>query len=169
MERWELNQDTTNLEFRTDQVGTDNPRDRFAPSGSNTVARLSTDINDQATGSRAQFRNVIDIDGTVGSTHTIDDDCDDGFMYMLNWDDAATGFSSIVLPKVADNEGRLLRFKTNDTITANKYFKVAPTSGDYTDGTRVDGLASFGLDRAYDGIMILCHDSQWYVIQRKSK
>lgn len=169
IERWQLNQDTTNLEFRTDQVDTDNPRDRFAPSGSNTVARLSNDLNDQATGSRAQFRNVIDIDGSVGSTHTIDSDCDDGFMYMLNWVDAATGFSSIVLPKVADNEGRLLRFKTNDTILANKYFKVAPTSGDYTDGTRIDGGASFGLDRAYDGIMILCHDSQWYVIQRKSK
>tara|TARA_S200002703_G_scaffold24056_2_gene20892 strand:- start:265 stop:2979 length:2715 start_codon:yes stop_codon:yes gene_type:complete len=169
MERWQLNQDTTNLEFRTDQVGTDNPRDRFAPSGSNTAARLSTDINDQATGSRAQFRNVIDIDGSVGSTHTIDVNCDDGFLYTLEWVDTATGFSSIVLPKVLDNEGRLLRFKTDDTIRANRYFKIEPTAGDYTDGTRIDGADSFSLDRDYDGIMVLCHDRQWFVIQRKGK
>jgi len=169
IERWQLNQDTTNLSFRTDAVGTENPRDQFTPSGSTTAARLSNAVSTLQEGSRPVFNKVIELNGTSGSTHLIDSDSTDGYMYMLSYIDSATGFASITLPKVADNEGRLLRFKTDDTLHANKYFKIAPTSEDFTDGTRVDGAASFSLDRDYDGIMVLCHDSQWFVIQRKGK
>jgi len=35
--------------------------------------------------------------------------------------------------------------------------------------TRIDGNASFDMRRAYDGITVMCHDGNWYVIQRKEK
>jgi len=33
----------------------------------------------------------------------------------------------------------------------------------------IDGESSVDFNRSYDGIMVLCHNSQWYVVQRKSK
>ncbi len=169
IERWQLNQDTTNLTFRTDAIGTDNPRDRFIPSGNRLNDTTSSNHDAVQKGALPVFNEVQEISGTSGSTHLIDSDSSDGYMYMLSYTDTANGFAGITLPKVADNEGRLLRFKTDDSVAANKYFKIAPTTEDYTAGTRVDGEASFALDRDYDGIMVLCHDSQWFVVQRKGK
>lgn len=89
-------------------------------------------------------------------------------IYMNKWT-GGTGFNRVFLPKVADNEGRTLSFKTDGTIAANKYFRLHPVMTDYSNGARIDGQDYFQLDRAYDGITVLCHDSQWFVIQRKEK
>ena len=167
VERFQLNQDDTNLTFRTDEFGTDNPRDRFVPNGSSSG--IQQEVNDLLTGSLPQFHVVQLIEHTGGSIHEIDIDDSNGFMYMNTYIDAANGTGNIRLPKVADNEGRMLRFKSDDTITANKNYRVTLFPDEQTAGVRIDGNTSFAMDRSYDGIAVLCYDGQWYVIQRKSK
>ena len=90
-------------------------------------------------------------------------------MYMNSFTGATNGFGTIYLPKVADNEGRLLRFKSDDSISANQYYSITMDSSEYNNGVRIDGQRNFDMDRPYDGIAVLCYDDQWYVIQRKSK
>lgn len=103
-----------------------------------------------------------------GSSYTIDVDDNDGYMYMNKYT-GANGFGRVYLPKVADNEGRIFRFKTDSSISANTYYQVSIDSSEITNGVRIDGANFAQMDRPYDGIMVLCYDGQWYIIQRKSK
>jgi len=34
---------------------------------------------------------------------------------------------------------------------------------------RIDGNTLYRAGRPYDGVTLLCHDGQWYIIQRKEK
>lgn len=93
----------------------------------------------------------------VGSTEYI----------VFNTWTGVSGQAFIRLPLVADSEGRVLRFKSDGTINNTDYVTITPNTSDT--GVTIDGVASFDLDRDYDGIMLLCHNSNWFVIQRKSK
>ena len=73
-----------------------------------------------------------------------------------------TGTYTITLPPAED--GIILRFKTNDTIAANKTITL---QGDGSE--RIDAESSFILSRPYDGISILGKDSLWFIIQQKEK
>lgn len=88
------------------------------------------------------------------------------FIVFNTWS-GANGQAFVRLPLVANSEGRVLRFKSDGTINNSAYATITPNAADV--GVTIDGLASFDLDRDYDGIMLLCHNSNWYVIQRKSK
>ncbi|MGB0141579.1 MAG: hypothetical protein ACPF8W_00750 [Luminiphilus sp.] len=169
IERWQLNADTTNLTFRTDSVKNNNPRDRFAPSGSTIINRFSDAIDERFRHSTAQFYAVKLLEHDAGDTYQIDDDDSDGFIYMNKWVGAGTGTSTVYLPKVADNEGRLFRFKSDGSIAATKKYQVEPYPSDYTAGVRVDGGPYYRGSRDYDGVTMLCYDGQWYVIQNKEK
>ena len=103
-----------------------------------------------------------------GVDYTFGDADSFAFVYMNGWS-GSNGFSRVFLPKVADNEGRMLRFKSDGTISANGYYQIYVNLDDYSNGTRIDGQASFDMRRAYDGITVMCHDGDWYVIQRKEK
>jgi len=169
VKRWQLKRDTSNIVF-LDDVTTGVNDSGQAPTQGNTAARTAAQAFARVqTGELAEFVNVIEIEHSVGDSYTIDADDNNGHVYFNRWIDSATGFSSIVLPKVADNEGRVIRLKTDASVAANKYIKLGPTAEDYTNGTRIDGADSFALDRDYDGISVLCFESQWYVIQRKGK
>ena len=74
----------------------------------------------------------------------------------------ANGTYTINLPAAED--GVILRFKTNDTISNSKSITLQPNGGE-----RIDGEASYDMDRAYDGITILGKSGGWYVIQKKEK
>lgn len=74
----------------------------------------------------------------------------------------ANGNYTINLPAAED--GVILRFKTNDTISNSKSIALQPNGGE-----RIDGEASYTMDRAYDGITILGKSGGWYVIQKKEK
>lgn len=74
----------------------------------------------------------------------------------------ANGSYTINLPAAQD--GVILRFKTDDTIQANKTVSLDPNGGE-----RIDGEASYTMDRSYDGITILGLNSAWFVIQKKEK
>ena len=63
--------------------------------------------------------------------------------------------------------GRVLRFKTDSSIAANKIIIIAPNVSD--SGVTIDGASTYTLDRDYDGVSILCHASNWYIIQKKEK
>ena len=166
-ERFALNQVTSNLAFRSDLIGTDNPRDRFIPS---TVTNdVQQELNDIITGSLPVFHTVQLIEHSGGSVYAIDADDSNGYIYMNSYIDSANGTGLIRLPKVGDNEGRMLRFKSDATIGANKNYRVALYPDEQTNGVRIDGQTSFPMARDYDGIAVLCYDGQWYVIQRKEK
>ena len=77
------------------------------------------------------------------------------------------GTATLSLPVVSGNEGRILRFHTDSTIAANKIISVIPNASD--SGVTIDGASSYTLNRSYDGVSILCHASNWYIIQVKEK
>ena len=168
VERFQMNRSTANLSFRTNQYNSNNPRDKFVPSGNAYADVIATNFDDLLTGRRAQFAVVQEITHSNGSSYTIDVDDNDGYMYMNSYT-GANGFGRVYLPKVADNEGRIFRFKTDSTISANTYYQVSIDSSEITNGVRIDGGNFAQMDRPYDGIMVLCYDGQWYIIQRKSK
>ena len=87
-------------------------------------------------------------------------------MIMNTWS-GGNGASIIYLPLVADNEGRSIQFHSDGTIAANQYVSLRPNTGD--SGVTIDGATSYDFNRAYDGITILCHNSNWYIIQKKEK
>ena len=76
--------------------------------------------------------------------------------------EGANGTYTINLPTAED--GVILRFKTDDTVLANKTITLAPQSGQ-----RIDAESSYVMDRSYDGITLLGKDSNWYIIKKKEK
>ena len=88
------------------------------------------------------------------------------FIVFNKWD-GADGQAYITLPAVASSEGRMIRFKSDDTITATTYVTLRPDSGD-TSAT-IDGETTFDFKRPYDGLMVICHNNNWFIVQRKSK
>lgn len=75
------------------------------------------------------------------------------------------GSSTINLPPTSGNEGRIIRFKSDSTISANGYVRIRPDNVSET----IDGATSYDFKRSYDGLSILCHDSKWFIIQKKEK
>lgn len=72
------------------------------------------------------------------------------------------GTYTINLP--AAESGVILRFKTDDSVLANKTITLQPQSGQ-----RVDAETSYSMDRSFDGITLLGHNDNWFVIQKKEK
>jgi hypothetical protein len=97
----------------------------------------------------------------------------DGTKYVILSTDALifnswtgpNGSSLIQLPSTTGNEGRIIRFKSDSTISANTYVRIQPNNVSET----IDGATSYDFNRSYDGLSILCHDSKWYIIQKKEK
>lgn len=105
-------------------------------------------------------QNIVDVTNSAGSSYDVSDT---DYMIFNTWS-GTTGTATINLPVAADNEGRLLRFKSDGTIAANKIVNLVPQSGE-----TIDGNGEFAFNRDYDGVMILAHNDAWYIIQRKAK
>lgn len=88
------------------------------------------------------------------------------YMIMNVWA-GPNGSSAVYLPSVTGNEGRSIQFHSDSTISANTYVSLRPSLSD--SGVTIDGASSYNFNRAYDGITILCHDSNWFIIQKKEK
>ena len=74
-----------------------------------------------------------------------------------------TGTYTLNLP--SSEPGLIMRFKTDDTIAANKTITLTPQSGE-----RIDGEDSYSMDRPYDGITLMGGpNGDWFVIQKKEK
>ena len=110
----------------------------------------------------ALVHSVKDLSHSDGSSYSV---VASDYMLFNSWTGGGDNGEAVVkIPSAASNEGRLLRFKSDDTITANKRVILVP-SGSET----IDGATSYTMNRSYDGIMILAHSSRWYIIQRKEK
>jgi hypothetical protein len=73
------------------------------------------------------------------------------FIVFNKWD-GGNGQAFINLPAVSSSEGRMIRFKSDDTIGANTYATLRPDAGDT--GVTIDGETSVDFNRSYDGIMV---------------
>jgi hypothetical protein len=122
----------------------------------------------QSTNIGPLYHRVTLIEHSGGAIHEISS-TDQTYVYMNTYVDSANGTGNIRLPRVAENEGRMFRFKSDGTISATKNYRIGLTTDEQTAGVRIDGQTTFAMDRDYDGIAVLCYDGQWYVIQRKSK
>ena len=111
-------------------------------------------------GARMQQR-VTAVTNRSGSTYSVQDS---DYMIMNTWA-GANGSGAIFLPTVDESEGRTIEFHSDDTISANKSVTLQLSE----QGVTIDGATSYDFDRAYDGITILCHGSNWYIIQKKEK
>ena len=108
------------------------------------------------------IENITEIEHEPGDVYTIGTS---EYMIFNTWrSGAANGTSTINLPAAGDNQGRLLRFKSDGTISSNHEISLVP-DGDDT----IDGAAEFSFSRDYDGVMILAHNGDWFIVQRKSK
>ena len=99
-----------------------------------------------------------EITGNPGGSETIS--ARDHFNFISY--SGGTGNYTINLPSA--ETGVIMRFKTDDTIAANKTITLQPQAGE-----RIDAESTYDMDRSYDGISLLAKDSNWYIIQKKEK
>ena len=123
--------------------------------GASTLA--TTSVGEFTTTDRVNV-TLNEITGNPGGSESIS--ARDHFNFISY--SGANGNYTVNLP--AAETGVIMRFKTDDTILANKTITLTPQSGE-----RIDAEASYIMDRSYDGITLLGKDSNWYIIQKKEK
>ena len=110
----------------------------------------------------ALVHDITDISHSDGSNYIV---AASDYMMFNSWTGGGdNGTGTITLPLATNNEGRLLRFKSDDTISANKIAVLVPSGSD-----TIDGASSYTMNRPYDGIMIVAHNDRWFIVQRKEK
>ena len=101
---------------------------------------------------------INSITATAAGSETIDGSKHFNFISYSG----GNGSYTITLPPAED--GVILRFKTDDTIAANK---TVILQGDGSE--RIDGEGNYTMNRSYDGISLLGKNSNWFIIQKKEK
>ena len=107
--------------------------------------------------------NIIDVDAGAGGEYTTQPT---DYILFMSWS-GGSGTFTIYLPQVATSEGRMIRIKTDSTISNSNALSIEPDPGDT--GATIDGEAASAMTRPYDGATYLCHNGDWYVIQKKEK
>ena len=149
---------TANVGTDLDVGGNTGLTGRLDVTGSTTLTGDTTlnNLDHQGT----LIEEITDVTNSSGSTYDVGDT---EYMIFNTWS-GGNGTATINLPRAGDNEGRLLRFKSDETIGANTAITLSPSSPD-----TIDGDPEFSFNRDYDGVMLLAHNSNWYIIQRKAK
>lgn len=140
---------TANVTGNTTLAGT------LGVTGASTLA--TTSVGEFTTTDRVNV-TINEITGNPGGSETIS--LRDHFNFVSY--SGANGSYTINLPSSED--GVILRFKTDDTVLANKTIDLQPQSGE-----RIDAEASYTMDRSYDGISLLGKGGNWFIIQKKEK
>jgi len=143
-------------------VGPQGPRGFSFPYTGSANITGSLTVTGSFNHSGAYFINHLIITHSDGSTYQVGNT----EYIMFNTWNGGNGNADIFLPLSTENEGRLLRFKSDETITQNHSITLNPYSGD---SATIDGDPSVDFNRSYDGITLLCHSGNWFIIQRKSK
>ena len=123
--------------------------------GNSTLA--TTSVGEFTTTDRVNV-TINEVTGNPGGSESIS--ARDHFNFISY--SGANGSYTINLPAAED--GLIMRFKTDDTVLANKTITLTPQSGE-----RIDAEASYIMDRSFDGISLLGKGSNWYIIQKKEK
>jgi len=123
--------------------------------GNSTLA--TTSVGEFTTTDRVNV-TLNEITGNPGGSETISAENHFNFISYSG----GNGNYTVTLPEA--ETGVILRFKTDDTVLANKTITLQPQAGQ-----RIDGESTYSMDRSYDGITLLGKDSNWYIIQKKEK
>ena len=107
--------------------------------------------------------NIIDVDAGAGGEYTTQPT---DYILFMSWS-GGSGTFTIYLPQVATSEGRMIRIKTDSTISNSHALSIEPDPGDT--GATIDGEAASAMTRPYDGATYLCHNGDWWLIQKKEK
>jgi hypothetical protein len=88
------------------------------------------------------------------------------YILFVTWS-GGNGTFTIALPPIESSEGRMIRIKTDSTISNSTALSITPDDGDT--GVLIDGESSSSMTRSYDGATYLAHNGEWWVIQKKDK
>jgi hypothetical protein len=166
VQRWQLDFDATNITSNELILENDNDTLQTSMLATNVVEGVGTvseQVRQLRAGELSSFSDVRTISNRSGSNNYI---LQHDTHIFNNWI-GGNGSGNLYLPLVANSEGRTIQIHSDATIAANKFVKLLPNVTD-TSAT-IDGATSYNFDRAYDGITILCHNSNWYIIQKKEK
>jgi len=146
-------------------VGPQGPRGFSFPYTGSADITGSLTVTGSFNHSGAYFVDHLVITHSNGSTYQVGDT---EYIIFNTWPAQLPGQNNadIFLPLSTENEGRLLRFKSDETINSNHNITLNPYSGD---SATIDGDTTVDFNREYDGITLLCHSANWYIIQRKAK
>jgi len=122
-----------------------------------TSTLQATSVQEFTTNDRVNV-TINDVAATPGGSETL------SLSNHFNFINYSGGNGTYTINLPASEDGVILRFKTNDTIVANKTLTLQPQSGE-----RIDAESSYIMDRSYDGISLLGKDGNWFIIQKKEK
>jgi len=122
-----------------------------------TSTLQATSVQEFTTNDRVNV-TINDVAATPGGSETL------SLSNHFNFINYSGGNGTYTINLPASEDGVILRFKTNDTIVANKTLTLQPQSGE-----RIDAESSYVMDRSYDGISLLGKDGNWFIIQKKEK
>jgi hypothetical protein len=130
---------------------------------SNTNIGGAANFNGTASVNGGWYAAIEDVTATASGTYEV---TATDYILFVTWS-GDTGTFSIALPPVESSEGRMIRIKTDSTISNSNAISIVPDAGDT--GVVIDGESSSSMTRSYDGATYLCHSSEWWVIQKKDK
>jgi len=125
--------------------------------GATTLA--TTSVGEFTTTGRVNV-TINDIVGGPGGSETLSLSNNVNF---ISWE-TGEGNGTYTLNLPSSQSGVIMRFKTDDTIEANKTIRLLPQSGE-----AIDGEGAYTMDRSFDGITLMGHNNNWFVIQKKEK
>ena len=170
VQRWQLSFDATNITSNELILQNDNDTLQTSMLATNIVEGIGTvseQVRQLRAGELSSYNEVRTISNRSGSNNYVLQNDTHIFNSWIDGSGSGNLSGNLYLPLVANSEGRTIQFHSDATIAANKFVKLLPNVTD-TSAT-IDGAASYNFDRAYDGITILCHNSNWYIIQKKEK
>jgi hypothetical protein len=107
--------------------------------------------------------NIVDFEASASGEYSVGEN---DYILFVTWS-GGSGTFTIKLPPVDAAEGRMIRIKTDDTISNSNALSIVPDDGDT--GVLIDGESSSSMTRSYDGATYLAHNGDWWVIQKKDK
>jgi hypothetical protein len=107
--------------------------------------------------------NIVDLEASASGEYMVNET---DYILFTTWA-GGSGTFTIKLPPVDAAEGRMIRIKTDSTISNSNALSIVPDDGDTT--ARIDGETSSAMTRSYDGATYLAHNGDWWVIQKKDK
>ena len=130
---------------------------------SNTNIDGAANFNTTASVNGAWYASVDDVEASASGTYEVNET---DYILFVTWS-GGNGTFTIALPPIESSEGRMIRIKTDSTISNSTALSITPDGGD--DGVLIDGESSSAMTRSYDGATYLAHNGDWWVIQKKDK
>jgi fibronectin-binding autotransporter adhesin len=130
---------------------------------SNTNIGGAANFNTTASVNGAWLAAVDDVEASASGTYEVNET---DYILFVTWS-GGNGTFTIALPPIESSEGRMIRIKTDSTISNSTALSITPDDGDT--GVLIDGESSSSMTRSYDGATYLAHNGEWWVIQKKDK